>query len=818
MPAPCHTPGRGDSKPSPASIRVGAAERSSERKARGNPSNAPRTPSSVSLGRIQRKRPGDNPVDGNTPNKRRGVSAITPGLSPLVSDRVGLAGPPQTPFIDLTVDDVPQANSSDSKSRVKSTSGTSSDSPVAPRYTRSLWPSTPTPGAKRKSDVIDLTNVDDSDDDSTAPSSTRPRKTVKPRASEDVFHSPNVEKPMARGRLFDHSRQRPESKHGQARPANLAENKGATAFTRSQAPVYPSSAAAVRPGQITNGSPRASKSMAAPMKSAFAQQDIKKYDVPFANKSKPFKTEADPGHLRRGSDSIPRAGVQELGLAVKLSSTVDKNGDGKRRVDGKNDIYGPDGVDFAPDETGNSSKIGSSGPALAVAGPPLVRSLPLRRSKLLPSIASSLQGRDFDVSSSVQARNGDNGGHQAVETESAGEGDRSTELGDNDLGVSVGAGQLQKPSILVVQGQAEEQSERVADCRAGDSDEHDEDGSTSLVLAVRRKNDTQGELQPPTPGSSRRRRSRVVVLRAPPAQLLRISQRPVQRPDIPMGVCFLTMIPLEIREKIFAYLLLADDPIQVLHGWAKLYQRQRSNLRPAIMSTCWEIYRNTSVFLYGRNVFRYMVRDRAASDAYPRFGQDINVVRYMPLFRRLELKIERSRTERAYCTSLANAIRLLNRNGANLHTLTLDVSPTVEGDTLSTVGYFHRGGEIIEALKALKTCFIVVQVYTPKTKKEPATSLRRKLDMRTELCRWETAPAQPPSTQLDDLCDKITAACLSPSRVVKRGWFERFEVAPQQNERRTRSSRIANNDDDDDDDDDITDEDDDGDDSGDFRG
>lgn len=823
MPAPCHTPGRGDSKPNPGG-RFGAAERSSERNARVTPPNTPHTPSSVSLGRIHRKRPSDGPADGSTPSKRRGLSTTTPNPSPLASNRVGLAGPPRTPVIDLTGDEVPQANSSDSKKRVKSTSNTflASPSPRAPsalRYSSPLFPSTPTPGAKRKSEFIDLTLLDDSDDDSTAPPSTRVRKTVQPRVSEDVFPSPNVEKPMAMGRLLGHSRQRPESKHGQARPVNLAEKKGATELTRSGARVAPSFATAFRPGQPTNGSPRASKDMTAPMKPAFAQQDVKKYYVPFANKSNSVEAEADLGHLRRGSGSVPRAGVQELGLAVRLSSTADKNGGEKRSVDGKTDADDPNGIDSALDKTGNLSKTDSSQPGLAAFGLPPVWQRPtllFARNKLPDGTASSLKGGEFDVSYSVQTRNGGNSGRQAVETDSVGEGDGEAELRDNDLGVSGGAGQLQKPSVLTVQGQAEKKSERVADGRAGGSDEHDERGSTSLALAIGRRDDTQVELQPPTPRSSRRRRSRIVVLRATPEQLRRVSQRPVQRPDIPMDVCFLILIPREIQETIFEHLLLADDPIQVLHGWAKLYLRQRSNLHPAILSTCRAIYRNASVFLYGRNVFRYMVRDRAQSDAFPRFGQDINVEKYMPLFRRLELKIERSRTERAYCTSLANAIHLLNEHGANLHTLTLDVSPSVEGDTLSTVGYFHQGGEIIEALKALKTCFIVVRVFTPKTKKEPATSLRRKLDMRTELCRFETAPDQPPETQLDDLSEKLTAACESPSKVVKQGWFEEFEVAPQQNERRSRPSMIAYNDDDDDDDD--TDGDDDGDDSGDFQG
>lgn len=680
------TPARGHSK----SIlgRPIDGERSSERSARGTPPNTLHTPTSVSLGRTHGKRPSDSTDDGTAFNKRRKVSAATQNSSPLKNDRVGgLNGLAQrTPVIDLTgdEDDAPQANSSDPKRHVKSTSSTSLASPPrqtrsTPRRSRYSFPRTPASGTKRKRDFIDLTG-DGSDDGSTTSSSSPLGKTVQSQPLEDVFDSSNIKKPVAPGPLADYSRQRPEPKHGQARPVDSAEKKGATRLTtRSQARVYPSFATAFRPGQLSDGSPRASKDMTAPMKSASAQEDTEKILV------------------NNGSMSVVHNG-------------------------------------------------------------------------------------------------------EAVP----------------DLGVSAGTSQLKRSSVLTVRGQAKKGSELVCDGRAEGSHKHEERGSTGLSLDIVRKGDTRDQLQPPTPRSSRRRRRKVVVLRAPPEDLRRISRRPVQRPDVPMGVCFLLLVPLEIQKMIFANLLLADDPIQVLHGWAKLYQRQRSNLHPAILSTCREIYKNASAFLYGRNVFRYMVRDRPQSDAFPSFGQDIIVEKCIPLFRKLELKIERSRTEHAYCTSLANAIHLLNTHGANLHTLVLDVSPSVEGDTLSTVGYFYQNGEIIRALKALKTCFIVLRVFTPKTKDEPATGLRRKLDIRTELCHFENAPGQPPQTQLDDLSEMITRACESPAKVLKEGLFEESEVAPQQNERQARQSSITYNDDNDDDDVGGSDEDDDGDDSGDF--
>lgn len=690
MAPPRFTPGRGDSKPNPGG-RVDAAQ-PHERRAKGIPPNTRSRTASVSLGRMNRKRPSEDAGDDNT-NKRREVSATTPSPAPVVSDRVEFVTIQRPTIIDLTGDGAPHTNSSGSERHVKSPSNNPflstplRQAQKARRYSRPLFPTTPTPSTEREDEVIDLTLDDDSDGDSTAPSSTPLKKAVQSRASGYFLYEPPVEDMVLPEHLFNPSYQRLESKHGRADPANSTKGKGSPVSTRAQTRRKSQFGTALRSGERTNGSSEASEDMPAPMKLSPAQEDTEQVSLP--NKSM---------------------------LAVRVR------------------------------------------------------------------------------------RGGFEGGHRAVDTDSVGEGGGIAELGHNDLGVSVGASQPLKPSVLTIRGQTEKQSKLIAAGRAGSSDEHDERDSTSPSSEIGRKADTRDELQPRTPRSARKRRSRVVVLRARPAELHRISQRPVQRPDIPMlhRPCFLIKIPTELQVRIFEYLLLADDPIQVLHGWASLYQRQRSNLHPAILSTCHAIYKNASAFLYGRNVFRYMVRDRAQSDASPSFREDIEVEKCIPLFRKLELKIERSRTEHAYCTSLAKAIHLLNENSADLHTLVLDVSPLVEGDTLSTVGYFYREGEIIQALKALRTKFIILRVFTPKTEKEPATSLCRKLDMRTKLGPFEGAPDQPPEAKLDELSEKITAACESPANVIKQGWFEKFEVVPQQNERRARTAMITYNDDDDD--------------------
>ena len=710
------------------------AELASGRRTRVTPSDTPSPTTSVSQHHFNRKRPGDGVVGENASNKRRKVDGDTQSPSPLASNRGGFTGPPPgRPFIDLTAD-TPQRKA-----------------PQAPRYKTPLSRSTPTPSAKGEPNVIDLTLSDDeSDDDSCAPPSTPLQKTTQSGATEYHFGLANPQTPVASRGLLDLSPQRPESKHGLARPTSSVPAKGATLLTPAQDRMRPAFITAFQPGQLTDGSPGASKDMTAPPK--FAPAQVTK-EVVLANRSMLAvrDRQADQDRLRRVFDPVPRGVVRDRDHDTRKIDDKTKNGHNKSAVNKRVDTGGPIVIesDDDPDETEDLSQTGRS-----------------KESRMLQRSAT------------------------------------------------VGTSQPQEPPGSTLIGQAQKQSELVGDGRSDGGDERAGRGSTSLRLDIGRKTGPNVKQPPSTP-----RKTRIVVLKGlPPHKLRRITQRPVQRPDIPMSTCFLILLAPEIQDNIFKYLLLAEDPIQVLHRWSKLYQRQRSGLYPAILSTCSVIFRNASAFLYSQNVFRYLVRDRTQSGAFPSFGQEIYVEKYMPLFRKLELQIERSRTEHAYCTSLASAIRLLNDHGADLHTLAMDVSPSVEGDTLSTVGYFYQNGEIIQALKALKTCFITVRVFTPETEDEPATSLRRVLDMRTEPGVFDHGPRPPPDLQLDDLCEMITLACECPSEVVEQGLFEEFEVIQRQNERRARSSRIAYSFFDADDDDDIESEDNDDGDYSDFEG
>lgn len=651
----------------------------------------------------------------------------------------------------MITDDSPEASSPDSKRHVEGTFFDTSPSQTrqAHRYSIPLDPSTPTHRANEKAEVI---VISDNEDDSTAPS----RSTLRNAAQSEVTKGPSgLMTPKTPSRFkqpVDDSRQR-QPKYGQARPANSAQEKAGTVWTPPQTQMGRMSTTAVRLDQLTNGSPGTSKNMAAPLKPAPAQKGTKRVDPANRLMSVVRGREADQYQVPQEFNPVPQVAVRDSDTGTRKADDEVKNRENERAGGGRVDAGGTNRMrsDADLDETKNISQAD-----------------PFKESQKLLSSAT------------------------------------------------VGASQFQEPSGLTVSGQAQKQTELVGDGGSDGGDERARRRSTSLRSDIGCKNDPKGKRR------AARKKSRIVDLKASPLELRRISLRPVQRPEIPMstGTCFLTQMRLEIQENIFEYLLLADDPIQVLEQWSKLKHGQPSGLHPAILRTCKTMFRNASAFLYGRNVFQYLVRDMVQPAARRPSERDngdndveryIDVEKYVPLFRKLELTIER-RTESGYCDSLASAIGLLNEHGANLHTLTLDVSPSVEGDTLSIVGYFFRNGAIVEALKALRTCFITVLVFPPEAKDDPTARLRRVLDMRTELGVFEEGPKQSPAMKLDDLSEMITFACESPSEVVKQDLFDKINVVPRQDERRTRRSRIVYfKNDSDEDADDVNDDDEDGD-------
>ncbi|KAJ0117184.1 hypothetical protein J7T55_003601 [Diaporthe amygdali] len=944
MPPPRLFPGKGSDKPE-LGRSVG---RTFDPGTRETPSST-RSPTSISLGSVRRKRNNDGVVDEDTPNKRPTLSNTTRASSSLVSDRVDRAGSGQrATVIDLTGDD-PQSSSSGRERSVKGTASLTLGSPPsaarsASHGSRLLSATMPTRGVKQKSEFIDLTLDDLSEDDSTVLSNPRLGKTAKSESIENVIDLTEASIPQKLATAFK-PLQLTDGTSAVSKDKQVAPTKAAPAQKPRSAdsgqtsnPYEPqpnstkaldeaavielwhrikekaaSDRARIEPSELRNSfapmpdsphnqqqtdidnspqksvdfmnragkaaGPRTNRLPALDTESsvqptqarrgaaitypAFMSPDSNSDAVPSEPKNNTSSTlniahglpqlqravvhlanglpsldhiqRVERDQQRRGSTIVPRVKVQDCDYGPRKTDGEPIHGDRQRAGDGRV-VPGGANVRFSTIDSDTAKDVLSRLDQFKKQQMLLtsLKTNELSRKKGPPVV--SFQTRVSDVSDSVQDRGSSSQQAVVTETDSVGEGNGSTELSHDEPGVSrsvpVGACQLQEPSGLMVQDQAQKQSEIVADGLVEVSDESDKHSPTSSTPEISptvgpsdAPQSLQQQQQQRMPRRSRRKREKIVVMRAPSRELHRISLRPVQRPDLPMSRCFLIQMPMEIQQKIFRYLLLAEDPIQVFQGWSKLYHRQRSNLDPAILSTCRALFENGSAVLYGANTFQYKLRDPARSGTFQDVGQTITVEKYIPYFRKLELKIERSRTELTYCTALAAAIRALTEHGADLRELVLDTSPSVEGNTLSTVGYFYRQGEVIEALKALRTCFIEVRVFTPKTSSAAAKSLRCIIDKRTEASTSrpdsQQAATQPAGKELDKLSEMISYACENPSKAVARGWFDEFEASAERwNEHLRCQGKIADSGEDGDqssaDDEDLSN--DDNDDTSDFEG
>lgn len=271
-------------------------------------------------------------------------------------------------------------------------------------------------------------------------------------------------------------------------------------------------------------------------------------------------------------------------------------------------------------------------------------------------------------------------------------------------------------------------------------------------------------------------------------------------------------VPLEVRQAIYRYLLVAEEPIEVQSGWSEVRRRQGLDLHPTFLRSCRQIHDEATEVLYSENSFRYVLRDDAKMVA---LGQGESWQLIMPLdkhihhFRNLELVLERSGIEKEeYTRNIYKAIRQLNRmHVKKLKKLTIVTRPHIETDSgqASTATYFQSDNNVIKMLKELRTEFIQIDVHLPKNKPETAKSIRVIIDKRVEVAGMEIPRQMDKQTgeereldmeerrrlaeaqlareakeavdaQLNRLGTRIQNACTKGAAwVLKRGWFTEFE-------------------------------------------
>ncbi|KAF4779687.1 hypothetical protein HER10_EVM0005843 [Colletotrichum scovillei] len=230
--------------------------------------------------------------------------------------------------------------------------------------------------------------------------------------------------------------------------------------------------------------------------------------------------------------------------------------------------------------------------------------------------------------------------------------------------------------------------------------------------------------------------------------------------------CPFLRIPLEIREDIYKYILVADEPIRVHQGWSAVYPRNRVGIRTDLIRTCRQVRKEALNTLYGENTFLYLLRDAAKLPALNAQGEneivvqhplatdddalsdyeadsadedsdgeddvtngpssfladghtaaDIDIRRFGHKFRKLMIVAEANRANAPYRLSMANAINVfrgLRPIRPRIHTLTIDITPQRDPRTgdVSFLDFFERSSEVVRTLRGLPCQFIEILVNT----------------------------------------------------------------------------------------------------------
>lgn len=278
---------------------------------------------------------------------------------------------------------------------------------------------------------------------------------------------------------------------------------------------------------------------------------------------------------------------------------------------------------------------------------------------------------------------------------------------------------------------------------------------------------------------------RLVTLRIP-TKAFHLFQPP-KDPSVPMGVDFLSQMPLEVRRRIYSQLLKANTSIAVMHGWSQVYRRQQLNLHVSILGISKKHNSDANAVLYGENVFRYILRDDAQMVEFE-VGKKKDE-RMLPLkkqidnLRYLELEIEPNRIDLTAFLAFYAALEILvKRKATKLFRLTIDLSPRLQKGVLNKKGdskdwisqrvWFTKAQGITDMLKQLKARLVYFDIHLEENSHSQATSLRTIVDMRPEISDKEV------SAELMKHSDQFKASRTLPARraLARESIEERLEA------------------------------------------
>lgn len=243
--------------------------------------------------------------------------------------------------------------------------------------------------------------------------------------------------------------------------------------------------------------------------------------------------------------------------------------------------------------------------------------------------------------------------------------------------------------------------------------------------------------------------------------------QPPKDPSVPMGVDFLSRMPLEVRQRIYGHLLKANTSIAVMHGWSQVYRRQQLDLHVSILGVSKKHNTDGNAVLYGENVFRYILRDDAQMVEFEtgkkKDERTLPLKKQIDKLRYLELEVEPNRIDLTAFLAFYAALEILVKHKATkLVRLTIDLSPRLQkgvpnkkGDSKDWISqrvWFTKAQGITDVLKQLKARFVYFEIHLEENNNAQATSLRTIVDMRPEISDKEV------SAELSKHSDQLKAS------------------------------------------------------------
>ncbi|KAI9046575.1 hypothetical protein LZ554_009319 [Drepanopeziza brunnea f. sp. 'monogermtubi'] len=150
-------------------------------------------------------------------------------------------------------------------------------------------------------------------------------------------------------------------------------------------------------------------------------------------------------------------------------------------------------------------------------------------------------------------------------------------------------------------------------------------------------------------------------------------------------------IPLEVREEIYAHLLIYPAPIQVMADWTTLERNPSSSsssaaVDPSLLLVCKQFGAEATRFIYRHNTFQSLIR-KPATAVFRRFGMPMTLpTRFHSLLRNIEIDCTKACWDMAWHERAAEGLDSLVTAGAVISTMTVMLVPQRVGMSSTALG------------------------------------------------------------------------------------------------------------------------------------